>query len=99
MRCIIACNRQLPIRHLPVHQLYFTRGIHCPEEITLPFFVNVESDGNNYPLLLDYLKEINAQYRQCDFQVYSDDPNIITYLQQHIPNVQIHEKVLMICFK
>lgn len=98
MRCIIACNRQLPIRYLPLHQLYFTRGIHCPKEITLPFFVNVESSEKNYSLLLDYLKEINAQYIQCDFQVYSDDPHIISFLQQHIPKVQVHGKVLTIVF-
>lgn len=98
MRYIIACNKQLPIRYYPLHQLYFTRGIHCPKEITLPFFVNVESDGKNYPLLLDYLKEINAQYSQCDFQVYSDDSHIIAFLQQHVPNVQVQGKVLKIMF-
>ena len=98
MRCIIACNRQLPIRYYPLHQLYFTRGIHSPKEITLPFFVNVESDGNNYSLLLDYLKEINGQYIQCDFQVYSDDSHIISFLQQHISKVHVHGKVLMIEF-
>lgn len=98
MRCIIACNMQLPIRYLPLHQLYFTRGIHCPKEITLPFFVNVESERNNHSLLLDYLKEINAQYKQCNFQVYTDDPHIITYLQQHVPKAQVQGKVLIITF-
>ncbi|KOS68436.1 hypothetical protein AEA09_07625 [Lysinibacillus contaminans] len=98
MRCIIACNRQLPIRYYPLHQLYFTRGIHCPKEISLPFFVNVELDGSNYSLLLEYLKEINGQYIQCDFQVYSDDSYIISFLQQHIPKVHVQGKVLMIEF-
>lgn len=98
MRCIVACNKQLPIRYLPLHQLYFTRGIHCPMEITQLFFVNVESDGNNYPLLLDYLKDINAQYSQCDVQIYSEDPHIAGFFQQHVPNVQIDGKVLMIMF-
>lgn len=98
MKCIVASNRQLPIRYFPLHQLYFTRGIFCPQEITLPFFVSVESDGNNYSLILEYLKEINAQYTQCDFQVYSDDPNILSFLQQHIPEVQVRENVLIIVF-
>lgn len=98
MRCIIACNRQLPIRYYPLHQLYFTRGIHCPKEITLPFFVNVESDGYEYSLLLDYLKEINAQYIQCDFQIYSDDHRIIAFIQQQVPKVHVQGRVLNIMF-
>ncbi|MEG0259928.1 MAG: hypothetical protein RR595_04855 [Lysinibacillus sp.] len=96
MKYIIACNKQLPIRYFPLHQLYFTRGIHCPKEITLPFFVHVQANENNFPLLLDYLKEIDSQYRQCEFQIYSDDPYIITLLQKHIPIVRIHGKVLVI---
>lgn len=99
MKCIVASNRQLPIRYLPVQQLYFTRGIYCPREITLPFFVNVESDENNYSLILEYLKDVNAQYTQCDFQVYSDDPNILAFLHQHVPDVQVHGNVLIIIFQ
>lgn len=96
MKCIVACNKQLPIRYLPLHQIYFTRGIHCPKEITLPFFVNVESEDHHYPILLDYLKEIDAQYSQCTFQIYSEDPRIISFFQQQIQKVQVHGKVLMI---
>ena len=98
MKCIVACNKQLPIRYLPSHQIYFSRGIRCPKEITLPFFVNVESENHHYPPLLDYLKEIDAQYSQCTFQIYSEDPRIIAFFQQQTVKVKVQGKVLMITF-
>ena len=98
MKCIVACNKQLPIRFLPSHQIYFSRGIRCPKEITLPFFVNVESQNRNYSILLDYLKEIDAQYSQCTFQIYSEDSRIITFFQHQFPKVQVYGKVLEIIF-
>ena len=96
MKCIVACNKQLPIRYLPLQEIYFTRGMHCPKEITLPFFVNVESENHHYPILLDYLKEINAQYRQCTFQIYSEDPRIILFFQQELSEIQVHGNLLTI---
>ena len=98
MKCIVVCNKQLPIRYLPLQQIYFSRGMHCPKEITLPFYVNVESNHNDYRLLLQYIKEIDAQYSQCAFEIYSEDSRIIDFFQQHLPNVQVHGKVLLIHF-
>lgn len=79
MKCIIASNRQLPIRYYVNQQCFIKRGISSPIEITLPFFVEVELFGD-YSIIAEYIQEIKSQYTQCDIQIYSKETDLLEWL-------------------
>ncbi|MEO4053816.1 hypothetical protein [Solibacillus sp. CAU 1738] len=79
MKCIIASNRPLPIRYYAKQQCFIRRGINCPTEVTLPFFVEVEIHSD-YMFIMEYLNDITSQYKQCDLQIYSTETSILEEL-------------------
>lgn len=83
MKCIIASNRQLPIRYYEIEQCYIKRGIIRPQDIQLPFFVEVDLFGD-HTIITEYIKEIKSQYTQCNIQIYSKESFLLEWLsEQH----------------
>lgn len=83
MKCIIASNRQLPIRYYVSQQCFIKRGIVCPSEITLPFFVEVEAEFlDDYTIIAEYIHEVKRQYTQCNIQIYSKETHLLEWLSE-----------------
>lgn len=83
MKCIIASNRQLPIRYYVNQRCFIKRGISCPSEITLPFFVEVEAEFlSDYTVIAEYIQEVKSQYKQCNIQIYSNETSLLEWLTE-----------------
>lgn len=88
MKCIIASNRQLPIRYYKNEQCYIKRGSRCPQEIELPFFVEVDLLGD-HTIIAEYIEEIKKQYIQCNIQIYSKEASLLEWLsKQHTVTIK-----------
>ena len=95
MKCFIASNRQLPIRYYENQQCYIKRGITCPHEILLPFFVEVELLGD-HAIITDYIEEVKNQYTQCNIQIYSSEPFLLEWLsEKHTVTIK-HTRYILI---
>ena len=83
MKCIIASNRPLPIRYYVNPQGFIKRGIICPSEISLPFFVEVEAEFlGDYSIIAEYIHEVKSQYKQCHIQIYSKETSLLEWLSE-----------------
>ncbi len=85
---IIASNRQLPIRYDVENDIWFNRGLFSPEEVQLPFFVEVScpaiSEG-----LIHYIEQQIIQYKKFEIEVFCEIPSVLQYCKQYFPNGEI----------
>ena len=79
MYCLIASNKPLPIRHLPMVQI--KRGGLPIEGIQYSFFVEVIYDPNAIDVVEDYLFKVYKQYKDPKFQIKTDDRNLLQQIE------------------
>ena len=82
---IIASNRQLPIRYDAENEIWFNRGINAPQEVQLPFFVEVSchtvTEG-----LIQYIEQQIIQYKKFEIEVYCETKTVLLYCKEHFPH-------------
>jgi len=87
MDLFIASNRQLPIRYYVNEAIWIRRGCLSLHQLTLPFFVEVEmKDPLHILKILEYIQEVQQQYRYTEIQIVTKDNNIFMYLQKSLPD-------------
>lgn len=85
-KLIIASNHPLPIRYQPEFNLWFRRGIHPPEQITLPFFVEVDL-VNTVHALIHYIEAFKKQYITYEMEFYSKSEDVAALIKVNFPYV------------
>ncbi|MDD1503702.1 MULTISPECIES: hypothetical protein [unclassified Lysinibacillus] len=87
MDLFIASNRQLPIRYYVNEAIWIRRGCLSLHQLTLPFFVEVEmKDPLHILKILEYIQEVQQQYRYTEIQIVTKDNNIFMHLQKSLPD-------------
>lgn len=82
MDLFIASDRQLPIRYYVNEAIWIRRGCFSPPQLTLPFFVEVEIKNNdNLPIITQYIREFQCQYKYTEMQILIKDNIIFTEMQ------------------
>ena len=82
---IIASNRQLPIRYDSKYEIWFNRGIRAPQEVQLPFFVEVTCQTVTEGLI-HYIKQQIIQYKKFEIEVYCESKTVLVYCKEHFPH-------------
>ena len=85
---IIASNRQLPIRYDEKHEIWFNRGICAPQEVQLPFFIEVTCQTVTEGLI-HYIEQQIIQYKKFEIEVYCESKTVLAYCKEHFPNGSI----------
>lgn len=85
---VIASNRQLPIRYDAANKIWFNRGIKAPQEVQLPFFVEVTCHDVTEGLI-HYIEQQIIQYKKFEIEVYCESKSVLVYCKKHFPHGSI----------
>ncbi|MCM3390518.1 hypothetical protein [Ureibacillus chungkukjangi] len=94
MYCLIASNKPLPIRYLP--KVHVRRGGFPIEDIQYSFFVEVLYESNAIDVVEDYLLKVYKQYKDPEFQVKTEDGNLLGQIEKSFQKTERFRSYIII---